>query len=102
MIKRDYYLYKLIRKMNSGLIKVITGIRRCGKSFLLFHIFRDYFLSKGIKKENIISIELDRLSFEKLRDPYKLYEYVLIILNLMKSILYLLMKSKCVIILNLY
>ena len=42
MIKRDYYLNKLIRKMNNGLIKVITGIRRCGKSFLLFHIFRDY------------------------------------------------------------
>ncbi len=77
MIKRDYYLNKLIRKMNNGLIKVITGIRRCGKSFLLFHIFRDYLLSQGIKKENIISIELDRLSFEKLRDPYRLYEYVL-------------------------
>ena len=45
MIKRDYYLNKLIRKMNNGLIKVITGIRRCGKSFLLFHIFRDYLLS---------------------------------------------------------
>lgn len=77
MIKRDYYLNKLIRKMNNGLIKVITGIRRCGKSFLLFHIFRDYLLSQGIKKENIISVELDRLSFEKLRDPYKLYEYIL-------------------------
>ena len=77
MIKRDYYLNKLIRKMNNGLIKVITGIRRCGKSFLLFHIFRDYLLSQGIKKENIISIELDRLSFEKLRNPYKLYKYVL-------------------------
>ena len=71
------YLQKLIDRMNNGLIKVITGIRRCGKSFLLFHIFRDYLLSQGIKKENIISIELDRLSFEKLRDPYKLYEYVL-------------------------
>lgn len=56
IINRDAYLSKLIDKKENGLIKVITGIRRCGKSYLLF---RDYLIESGIKEEQIISIALD-------------------------------------------
>ena len=57
-IKRDGYLQKLIEKKENGLIKVVTGIRRCGKSFLLFTLYKDYLIQSGIKKENIITIAL--------------------------------------------
>ena len=58
-VKRDYYLNKLIKKENNKLIKIITGIRRCGKSYLLFNLFYDYLINKGIMKDNIIKIALD-------------------------------------------
>ncbi len=61
-IKRDIYLNKLIRRRENGLIKVITGIRRSGKSYLLDPIFRNYLLSEGIQEDHIIKIELDRES----------------------------------------
>ena len=58
-IKRDLYLTKLINRMNNGLIKVVTGIRRCGKSYLLKKLYREYLLENGVKEDQIIAIELD-------------------------------------------
>lgn len=75
-IKRDSYLKMLKNRENNGLIKVITGLRRSGKSFLLFKIFYNYLIEKGIDKSHIISIVLDDLSNEKLRDPYVMLDYV--------------------------
>ena len=57
-IRRDHYLQKLIDRKENGLVKVITGIRRCGKSFLLFNLFYDYLIESGVKDEQIISIGL--------------------------------------------
>lgn len=59
MIRRDTYLNKLINKKNNGLIKVVTGIRRCGKSYLLDPIFKNYLIENGVKEDHIIKIELD-------------------------------------------
>ena len=59
MIKRDLYLQRLIDRMNNGSIKVITGIRRCGKSVLLFDIFGEYLLQQGIDEGNIIKFAFD-------------------------------------------
>lgn len=75
-IKRDVYLQKLINKRDNGLIKVITGIRRCGKSYLLDPLFKDYLINSGVKKNHIIKLELDRLENEKYHDPYKLNDYI--------------------------
>ena len=58
-IKRDFYLKELIDRMDNGLIKVITGIRRCGKSYLLNTIFENYLLKQGTDKEHIIKLSLD-------------------------------------------
>ncbi len=77
MIKRETYLNQLISRLNNGLIKIITGIRRCGKSYLLFNIFYEYLLSQGIKSDNIIKIALDNDIFADLRNPLKLKEYIL-------------------------
>ena len=76
-INRDIYLNRLISKMHDGKVKIITGIRRCGKSYLLSHIFRDYLISQGVDDKHIIEIALDRKESEPLRDPNKLYEYVM-------------------------
>ena len=76
-IRRDLYLNRLISKMQNGKVKIITGIRRCGKSYLLSQIFKDYLLDNGIKADHIIEIALDRREFEALRDPNLLCEYVL-------------------------
>ena len=75
-IKRDVYLQKLINKRDNGLIKVITGIRRCGKSYLLDPLFKDYLIKSGVKENHIIKLELDRLENEKYHDPYKLNDYI--------------------------
>lgn len=77
MIKRDTYLRKLISVKENGFPKVLTGIRRCGKSYLLFHLFKDYLLSTGVKKGNIIEIALDELDNLKYRNPFELNDYVL-------------------------
>ena len=69
IIRRDRYLQKLIDRRENGLVKVITGIRRCGKSFLLFNLFYDYLIESGVKEEQIISIALDDDTFIKYRDP---------------------------------
>lgn len=75
-IRRDIYLNKLINRMHNGMIKVVTGIRRSGKSYLLFTIFKDYLLSEGVDEDHIISIELDRLENKKYRDPYMILEQI--------------------------
>ena len=66
MIKRDFYLNQIIERMWNGNIKVITGIRRGGKSTLLFGLFKEYLLSTGVSKDNIIEIELDKRKYYKL------------------------------------
>ena len=75
-IKRDAYLEKLKIRKNNGMIKVITGIRRCGKSYLLFYLFRDYLISSGVKEEQIISIALDDDICEQYRNPDELSKYI--------------------------
>ena len=75
-IRRDIYLNKLINRMHNGMIKVVTGIRRSGKSYLLFTIFKDYLFSKGVDEDHIISIELDRLENKKYRNPYVILEQI--------------------------
>lgn len=75
-IKRDYYLNKLIKKQNNGLIKIITGIRRCGKSYLLDPLFKEYLISSGIAKDHIIKLELDDRKNKKYLDPDILDEYI--------------------------
>lgn len=75
-IKRDLYLDKLISKKHNGLIKVITGIRRCGKSFLLFTLFKNHLLEDGVKEDHIIEMAFDTFENKKYRDPEKLYPYI--------------------------
>ena len=69
IIKRDLYLNKLIERKNNGLIKVITGIRRCGKSFLLFKLFKNHLLSEGVKEDHIIELNFDDFENEEYQDP---------------------------------
>lgn len=76
MINRDSYLNRLVRHCWNGEIKVITGIRRCGKSVLLFDLFYEYLLSQGVADDHIIKIELDQRRFYKFRNPITLCEYV--------------------------
>ena len=76
MIKRDYYLNCMIHHMWNGEVKVITGIRRCGKSVLLFDLFYEYLLSQEVQEDHIIKIELDQRRYYKFRNPITLCEYV--------------------------
>ena len=76
-IKRDLYLKKLIDRKENDLIKIITGIRRCGKSYLLDPIFRRYLTENGVDEEHIIKLELDSIENKEYRNPNKLYEYVM-------------------------
>ena len=76
VIRRDRYLERLIGKQNNGMIKVITGIRRSGKSYLLFNLFYDHLLASGTPEDNIICIALDDVENEAYRDPYRLYSYI--------------------------
>lgn len=75
-IKRDLYLNKLIERKENTMIKVITGIRRCGKSYLLFKLYYDYLLSIGVDKSRIIKIELDNEQYDELLNSKKLGEYI--------------------------
>lgn len=75
-IKRDRYLKQLIDYRWDGQVKVITGIRRCGKSYLLRTLFKNYLLSQGVKEENIVSIELDLVKDIRFRNPLELASYV--------------------------
>lgn len=76
MIKRDSYLNRMIHHMWNGEVKVITGIRRCGKSVLLFDLFYEYLLSQGVQEDHIIKIELDQRRYYKFRNPIILCEYI--------------------------
>ena len=75
-IKRDLYLDRLIRRENNGLIKVVTGVRRCGKSYLLFNLFHDYLIEKGVAEDHIIEVALDDRSNKELRDPDQMLAYL--------------------------
>ena len=75
-IKRDLYLNKIINRRENGLIKIITGIRRCGKSYLLDPLFKNYLLADGVKEDHIIKLERDRVENEKYRDSKALNEYI--------------------------
>ena len=75
-IRRGFYLHKIIEKKDNGRVKIITGIRRCGKSYLLFHLYRDYLLSSGIEDGQIISIALDEIDTLEYRNPFKLNDYI--------------------------
>ena len=76
MIQRDLYLSRIIKSMWNGEVKVITGIRRCGKSVLLFDLFYDYLIGQGITEDQIMKIELDQRKNYKYRNPITLCEYV--------------------------
>ena len=75
-IKRDYYLQKLIDRKENHLIKIITGIRRCGKSYLLNHIFKNYLLETGVNADHIIMVSLDDDDSESLLDVHNLNTYI--------------------------
>lgn len=75
-IKRDYYLDKLIQHRKNGLVKIVTGVRRCGKSYLLFNLFRGSLIDSGIRGDHIISIAMDDYGNKHLLDPDELYRYV--------------------------
>ena len=75
-IKRDIYLNRLIRREKNGLIKIVTGVRRCGKSYLLFNLFHNYLLDKGVREDHIIEIALDDRSNKALRDPDNMLNFV--------------------------
>lgn len=75
-IKRDQYLNALINRMHNGMIKVITGIRRAGKSYILFNIFQNHLLSIGVNPSQIITIEFDRYENRKYRNPDFVLEYI--------------------------
>lgn len=75
-IKRDHYLNQLIAGRKNNLIKIITGIRRCGKSYLLFRLFHEYLISQGIDENHIIEVALDDRSNKELRDPDAILQYI--------------------------
>lgn len=76
-IERNYYLNKLISKKENKLIKIVTGMRRSGKSYLLDPIFKNYLLNIGVDENHIIKLELDSIENEEYTDPKKLYEYIM-------------------------
>ena len=76
-IKRNKYLDDLVIRMGNGAIKVVTGIRRCGKTYLVFNLFVDYLLSSGVNADHIVTLALDEKGNERYRDPDELYSYLL-------------------------
>lgn len=76
-IRRDIYLNKLISKKHNGLIKVVTGMRRCGKSYLLFILFKEYLVNEGVNENHIIEIAFDSFENRKYRDPEVLFPYLM-------------------------
>ena len=75
-IRRDKYLDLLIHSCGNGLIKVITGMRRCGKSYLLFTLFKNYLIKQGVKEDHIIGVNLENRLNKSLRDPDALLHYI--------------------------
>ena len=76
VIKRDRYLNKLIAKKENGLVKVITGIRRCGKPFLPFRLYHDYLNSIGIRDNHIIELAPDEAANARYRNPLELDRFI--------------------------
>ena len=76
IIERKQYLDELIKKKDNGRIKIITGIRRCGKSYLLFELYKNYLLKNSIAEKQIIEMALDDIENSQYRDPFKLNEYI--------------------------
>lgn len=76
-IERNYYLNKLIAKKENKLIKIITGIRRCGKSYLLEYIFKNYLINSGVKEDHIIKLALDSIENAEYLEGIKLYEHIM-------------------------
>lgn len=72
-MKRDIYLNRPITKKHNGLIKVVTGIRCCGKTYLLFNLSKDYLLTEGVDEQHIIEIAFDSFENKHFRDPEDLY-----------------------------
>ena len=77
VIKRDSYLQKIYSKKGNGKVKIITGIRRCGKSYLLFQLYKERLISEGAAPSQFVEIALDQQEFIDLRNPYNLYDYVI-------------------------
>ncbi len=75
-IKRNIYLEKLSRRKNNGLVKIVTGVRKCGKSYLLFRLFYQYLLDNGVQEDHIIKVDLNDTRYKDLRSPEKLFAYV--------------------------
>lgn len=75
-IKRDRYLSELEAMRHTGFVKIITGIRRCGKSYLLFNLFYNNLLNSGVDGSHIIKVDLDSFQNRKLRNPDELYQYL--------------------------
>ena len=75
-IQRKVYLDRLISRRENGVIKIITGIRRCGKSYLLDPIFKNYLIQSGVREDHIIKLELDKEENKKYRDSHVLNEYI--------------------------
>ncbi|MDE6433158.1 MAG: ATP-binding protein [Lachnospiraceae bacterium] len=75
-IARDFYLEQIKLRERNGMIKVITGVRRCGKSYLIFNLFKESLLERNVPEDHIIAIALDGIENEELRDPHKLYENI--------------------------
>lgn len=76
VIERNQYLNEIIKKKDNGRVKIITGIRRCGKSYLLFNLYKGYLLQNGINEEQIVEIALDEVENIQYRDPFALNEYI--------------------------
>lgn len=76
LFKRDIYLQQLIAGMGNGLVKIVTGLRRCGKSFLLFQLFREHLRSIGVADDHVIEVAFDDLRMEAMREPHRFLHYV--------------------------
>lgn len=77
IIKREQYVEALLNKRWNGKVKIVTGIRRCGKSFLLSTLYKDFLIMEGVPEDCFVEIALDRKADMRYRNPNKLYEYVL-------------------------
>ena len=75
-IERASYINKLVDRKGNGMVKIITGVRRCGKSFLLFELYYEYLLSIGVKEDQVIKVSLDTDSFVRERNPEELAKYI--------------------------
>lgn len=76
-IKREQYIRRLVEQRRNGFIKVITGLRRVGKSYILNKLFYRHLINEGFSNDHIIQVELDRMENKSLRNPDKLYEHIL-------------------------